>query len=67
MTVCKGCGKPIEWGITEQGKKIPLDPGPTVYAISSMGRTDGCKSVIKLAKGEAYVSHFILCPNANDF
>ena len=67
MTLCKGCGRPMEWGVTEDGKKIPLDPKPIIYAISSAERVDGMVRVIKLTKGEAMVSHFSTCPKANSF
>ena len=68
MTLCKGCGKPIVWGIdSETSKKIPLDPRPPIYAISSSETVDGCVPVIRLKKDEAAVSHFATCPKANQF
>ena len=64
MTNCKGCGKKITWGETEEGKMIPLDPRPPVYEVW-MRANDG-KTFIK-RRTDCYVSHFATCPNANEF
>ncbi len=58
MPTCKGCQKPIEWGTTEAGKKIPLDPRPPVYLLE-----DGVAKRLH----NAYVTHFATCPDANKF
>lgn len=55
---CKGCNKPIVWGLTEDGKRIPLDPSAPVYV------RDG--EVVRRER-LAMVSHFATCPKANDF
>jgi hypothetical protein len=60
--VCRGCGKPIIWGVMGE-KKIPLDPRPPVYTV--VGLKDGQAIVQRLEN--ALVSHFATCPNANDF
>lgn len=63
MSSCRGCGKAIEWGVTEEGKRIPLDPTPPVYSILSTQPGD-----LKVARNhEAMVSHFATCPDANKF
>ena len=66
MANCKGCGKKIIWGVTPEGKKIPLDPSPPVYAVEvgAVLHTDG--QFVRRASG-FHVSHFATCPNANDF
>lgn len=38
-TACKGCGKPIVWGRTADGKDVPLDPTPATYVITGQGET----------------------------
>lgn len=64
MPTCKGCGKKIIWGETEDGKKIPLDPRPPVYHIYRVSN-DG-KNIIR-RRTDCYVSHFATCPNASEF
>ena len=59
---CRGCGKPIVWGLTNDNKKIPLDPAPPVYSIvTHNGQSEAVRTTL------AMVSHFATCPNANDF
>lgn len=62
MAQCKGCGKPIIWGVTDDGKRIPLDPKPPVYQLLG---GDGGRTF--RATGGFFVSHFATCPKANDF
>lgn len=57
MSVCKGCGKEIQWATTETGKTIPLDPKAPTYEV---------KEGIAV-RSPAMVSHFSTCPKANDF
>lgn len=77
---CRGCGKPILWGVTSDGKKIPLDPRAPVYVVRVLECPGTDHQVIRLERsslidgmevdGEpqvAYVSHFATCPKANDF
>ncbi len=66
--ICKGCGKPIVWGETPDGKKVPLDPKPLVYMLLA-GRAFGTnlQRIERLQQDEAMVSHFATCPNANDY
>lgn len=60
MAKCKGCGKEIVWGRTDDGKNIPLDPKPPVY-YAIEGKGDG----MKVVRGGGMVSHFSTCPLAN--
>lgn len=66
MSLCRGCGKKIVWGVTLAGKKIPLDPTPPVYR-STEGQQINTDGVFIERASDAYVSHFATCPNANDF
>jgi len=66
VSVCRGCGKSIDWGVTPEGKKIPLDPSAPVYVITERSsRPDGSWGVQRTQ--DAMVSHFITCPDANRF
>ena len=61
---CRGCGKPIVWGETPDGKKIPLDPTPAVYLV----REESQKTVVVYRTLNCYmVTHFATCPKANQF
>lgn len=63
MSRCRSCDEPIEWAVTTNGKRIPLDLGEY---------EDG--NIILDASGVAHVvvapalplrrSHFVSCPNA---
>ena len=65
MSACKGCGNPIVWGETEEGKKIPLDPRAPVYVETD---PDTQTQPIPVTRSRiAMVSHFATCPDANRF
>lgn len=56
---CRGCKKPIFWGVNADGVRIPLDPRPAVYRI--------LKDNLVERDEEAMVSHFATCPQAAQF
>lgn len=60
----KNCGRPIVWGRTPEGKKIPLDPAAPVYKV---GREDGEGGFYIERTTDAMVSHFKTCPDAGAF
>ncbi len=63
MSVCKGCGKEIIWGETQEGKKMPLDPAVPVYYYN----IDGTGKITKTPRSQFMISHFVTCPEANKF
>lgn len=72
MTIgtCQGCGKKILWGITPEGKSIPLDPSAPVYTVVT--KIPGTPRVKLLPASERrelgpWVSHFATCPKASQF
>lgn len=62
---CKGCGQPLIWAVTAEGKKIPLDAKAAVYR--NTGRTHAMDlPIVERVKGSA-VTHFATCAKANEF
>lgn len=55
---CRACGARISWGVTVDGKRIPLDTRPPVYSV---------KDGVLIRVDHTFVSHFATCPNANEF
>ncbi len=66
-SACRGCGKPIIWAVTEEGKKIPLDPRPPVYLMQIVLKDDIATGVNAVRDERYAVSHFATCPDANRF
>lgn len=60
-TPCRYCGKPIVWGVTEDGKRIPLDPRPPCY--DQIGTANGSPLVQRART--VMVTHFATCPGAS--
>ena len=64
---CRGCGRPIVWGITPEGKRIPLDPRPVIYRVTA-GNGDGDGVLVTpVERGAAMVIHFATCKAADQF
>jgi hypothetical protein len=71
-TPCKGCGKPIVWGETRDGKRIPLDPRAAVYCYQEGldGKDAVCDRALEINGTPTLrfmVSHFATCPKASEF
>lgn len=81
MSACRSCSAPIEWALTEAGRRMPLDPGLHADgAVVVVGHVpnDGTPLVVTLGVdtrdrlrgvGELELrrSHFQTCPNADDW
>jgi hypothetical protein len=63
---CKGCGRKIVWGVTREGKKIPLDAVAPVYMVSTDTEDVEGSAMADRARG-FMVSHFATCPEAARF
>jgi hypothetical protein len=72
---CIRCGAWIRWVITENGKRMPLDPKPRPdgNVVPRRAPTGGAWVAHVLGGAEmpaqerAFVSHFTTCPNAGAF
>lgn len=66
---CRSCGAPIVWVITEAGKRMPIDrePHPDGNVIPSVDLDGKVRARVVTAPfdGNAWRSHFVTCPNAN--
>lgn len=79
MSVCKGCGAPIDWIKTTEGRNMPIDPEP-VFIIEGGGTDrfvtdEGAVVLGRVARPDeespalpvGFVPHWKTCPNAADF
>jgi len=60
MAYCKSCGAKIVWGITKNGKKVPLDAESEKRYILKAGGTSN-----EVILRSTYMTHFVTCPNAD--
>ena len=78
VTVCKGCGKPINWIWTHGGKKMPVDTETVPFVADRGGteifvRRDGSVTAGRRAEAwgdqteRGYISHFATCPRGEMF
>lgn len=71
MAECQSCGRPVRWGVTTAGARMPLDHAPSTLG-NVWIREDGKLRVLNAdeaaraaAAGEVlWMSHFASCPNA---
>lgn len=79
MSVCRGCGAPIDWIKTTEGRNMPIDPEP-VFIIEGGGTDrfvtdEGAVVLGRVARPDeesaalpvGFVPHWKTCPNAADF
>jgi hypothetical protein len=66
---CRSCGAPVVWCKTADGKRMPVDAGPTpdgnliVFAASGEVRSVAAADRPTFA-GQLHKSHFASCPQA---
>lgn len=79
MSLCKGCGAPIEWIRTTEGRYMPVDPEP-VFIIEGPGPDSFITDEGEVIRGRAataeeknnglevaFVTHWKTCPAADSF
>jgi hypothetical protein len=60
-----GCGAEIDWGVTPEGKRVPLSRGAPIYRLGPFDHESGAYPIERI---EGYrVSHFKTCPKASEF
>ena len=60
----------LHWGITPEGKKIPLDSKAPVYYVKlgmNKDKAEGNELIEIFREPNAFVTHFATCPKASDF
>jgi len=65
-SLCRGCGKQLEWGIDDEGKKIPLDMRAPIYKLGSYDPDKRAWMLMRMPEGFK-VTHFATCPKASEF
>ena len=77
-TTCRGCGKPIAFIKTKNGKSIPVDPEPLTFIPEldydkfvlmdgTVQRGQAAEETVKAETQTGYRSHWATCPAADDF
>lgn len=66
---CRSCGKPIEWVLTRNAKRMPLDAFPSMsgdFVIDTSDDIPVCRKATPEDVGRYphRTSHFATCPNA---
>ncbi len=68
QSICKGCGAPITWAVTEHGKRIPLNkPEKRFILVLVQTPTYDRGDFYEARMRETYASHFSSCPKADEF
>lgn len=78
MATCRGCGKPIIWIKTPNGKLMPCDSQPVPYqrlsgsrdkVVTPHGEIISCQIVGDTEPADAfgYIPHWATCRRAADF
>lgn len=68
---CRGCGRPVIWAITENGKRMPVDPDPVpggnVELVQVSDRTHAIVRTTPSKFAGLRMPHHATCPNVADF
>ena len=62
---CQLCGCPLAFGLTSEGKKIPMDLHAPVYCVTGEQNPGQPPQVVRTEL--CFVSHFATCPEADKF
>lgn len=62
---CRACGREIVWAKSPNGKATPYEPVKNLHSIE-WGMTDW-HATPREPDVQVYLSHFVHCPNANEF
>lgn len=65
MAECRSCGAPVEWVVTEQGKRMPLNLEPVQYG--NIIVEAGVARYVPVGEGGDRVSHFATCPQSDEW
>ncbi len=65
QSICKGCGAPIVWAVTEHGKRIPLNKPEKRFLLFAGTDTPHVRD--RALMTDTYTSHFATCPKADEF
>jgi hypothetical protein len=64
---CRTCGADIQWALTTNGKRMPVDAEPTPEGNIRLRKIDGevfADVVAPLSSDKLRLSHFATCPGA---
>jgi hypothetical protein len=68
VNVCRTCGAPIIWAVTQNGRRMPLDADPVASPrgwFTIEGATaSGDDLAVAVPSRPIFVSHFATCPQA---
>jgi len=62
MAKCKSCQAEIVWGVTDTGKRVPLDPSEKRFVRIYGHVPDG---ELHVRMKDTHLSHFATCPQAD--
>lgn len=67
MPSCRGCGRAIIFGKTNDGKWVPLEKSKHVYDVDWDTSKERPEAIAHKIERDIYISHYLMCPEANQF